>query len=387
VTQTREHSRIVPLRRSFRCAEFFAGIGLVRLSLEWTGGEVLFANDIEPVKRALYAANFGGDEFRLEDVRNVDGDDVPDVEVATASFPCTDLSLAGNRAGLAGEQSGMFWEFARVLREMGNRRPKIALLENVPSFATSHGGSDLCAAVGELCDLGYSCDLLALNASGFVPQSRLRLFILAAENPAVAPRRAEPSELRPPWLIRFREDNQNLSFWTAPIDVPPSTAGTLAGVVERLRPTDDRWWGQERVERFCASLSGVQTTRLAALQRGRRLRWATAYRRTRHGRAVWEIRSDEISGCLRTARGGSSKQALVQAGRDSLRIRWMTPREYARLQGVPDKYKLDAVSPNQALFGLGDAVCVPAVAWVVREAVLPLLAHYGETAKTMAADA
>jgi len=384
--QAREHSQVVPLRRAFRAAEFFAGIGLVRLSLEWTGGEVVFANDIEPTKRALYAANFGGDEFRLGDVRDVHGSDLPDVDVATASFPCTDLSLAGNRAGLAGAQSGMFWELARVLREMGDRRPKIALLENVPSFATSHEGSDLRAAITELGDLGYSCDLLALNASHFVPQSRLRLFVVAVKDPVVAPCGGEQSELRPPWLTRFRDENPDLSFWTAPIDPPSATAGTLDEVVERLRPTDARWWNQDRVGRFCASLSDIQATRLAGLRKGRKLQWGTAYRRTRHGRAVWEIRPDEISGCLRTARGGSSKQVLVQAGRDTLRIRWMTPREYARLQGVPDAFTLDAVTPNQALFGLGDAVCVPAVAWVIKEAVLPLLTADGEP-RAMAASA
>ncbi len=377
--QAREHSQVVPLRRAFRAAEFFAGIGLIRLSLEWAGGEVVFANDIEPAKRDLYVANFGEDEFRLGDVRDVQGDDIPDAEVATASFPCTDLSLAGNRAGLAGEQSGMFWEFARILREMGDRRPKIALLENVPGFATSRGGADLRAAITELCDLGYSCDLLALNASNFVPQSRLRLFIIAAQEPRVAWSDLEQSELRPSWLIQFRDENPDLSFWTAQVGALPTPTGRLSEVIERLRPTDARWWDQNRVERFCASLSDTQTARLNALRKSRKFCWATAYRRTRHGCAVWEIRSDEISGCLRTARGGSSKQALVQAGRDTLRIRWMTPREYARLQGVPDAYTLGAVSPNQALFGLGDAVCIPAVAWVVRETILPLLRPENET--------
>lgn len=106
-------------------AEFFAGIGLVRLALEQEGFSVIFANDIEPSKFAFYAANFGPSHFVLGDVRHIHGDDVPDVDLATASFPCTDLSLAGWRRGLSGEQSGMFWEFVRVLREMGSRRPSV----------------------------------------------------------------------------------------------------------------------------------------------------------------------------------------------------------------------------------------------------------------------
>jgi DNA (cytosine-5)-methyltransferase 1 len=117
----------------------------------------------------------------------------------------------------------------------------------------------------------------------------------------------------------------------------------------------------------------VQAERLAGLRAAAEPRWATAYRRTRAGRAVWEIRGDEISGCLRTARGGSSKQALVEAGGGEVRVRWMTAREYARLQGVPDDFTLDAVTPNQALFGLGDAVCVPVVSWVVSHYLLPMV--------------
>jgi DNA (cytosine-5)-methyltransferase 1 len=102
------------------------------------------------------------------------------------------------------------------------------------------------------------------------------------------------------------------------------------------------------------------------------LGWATAYRRTRRGVAVWEIRADKLSGCLRTTAGGSSKQAIVEAGKGSLRIRWMTALEYARLQGIPD-LNFGGASESQVRFALGDAVCVPAVEWLGRHLVLPLV--------------
>jgi DNA (cytosine-5)-methyltransferase 1 len=87
---------------------------------------------------------------------------------------------------------------------------------------------------------------------------------------------------------------------------------------------------------------------------------------------VWEIRPDDVAGCLRTARGGSSKQAVVQAGHGQVRVRWMTPREYARLMGAPE-YRLDGLRRNQALFGFGDAVCVPVVTWLASHYLMPLL--------------
>jgi DNA (cytosine-5)-methyltransferase 1 len=364
-------------------AEFFAGIGLVRQAVEGAGFRVVFANDVEPTKRAMYVSNFGEDDFVLRDVCDVRGGDVPTVELATASFPCTDMSLAGNMRGFRGAESSLFWQFARVLREMGTRRPPVAMLENVPSFATSHGGEDLRLAIEELNDLGYSCDLLVVDAKRFIPQSRPRLFIVAAVEPPDVENEWE-SEVRPAWVARFADRHPELRMHAAPLHIGPRAVHVLADVVERMRANDRRWWDEPRVDDFIQSLSDLQWDRLEAMRDGARLRWATAYRRTRFGRPVWEVRADDISGCLRTARGGSSKQALVQAGAGRIRVRWMTPLEYARLQGAPD-YDFSAVTENQALFGFGDAVCVPAVEWVASEYLMPLV--NGRTVRKTAARA
>ncbi len=358
----------------FRIAEFFAGIGLVGAAAKSVDGSVAFANDIEPLKHALYKQNFPDDPFTLGDIREVRGEEIPDVELATASFPCTDLSLAGNRAGLAGPESGMFWEFSRVIAEMGDRAPGAVLLENVPSFATSHGGQDLEDAIDALNDHGYVCDLLLVNAAHFVPQSRPRLFVVGHREPWEGTGEPTASPLRPAWLRRFCDQRPHLKIRLRDYPEPAGSTATLAAVVERLDADDERWWEPQRVRRFKTGMVKLQRERLDTMIRSPKPAWKTAYRRTRDGKSVWEMRPDEIAGCLRTARGGSSKQALVEAGDGELRVRWMTPREYARLQGVDDAFKLDAVSANQAFFGLGDAVCVPAVAWVLEHAVLPVMA-------------
>jgi DNA (cytosine-5)-methyltransferase 1 len=355
-----------------RVAEFFAGIGLVRSALRDSGFEVVWANDIDPKKLAMYELNFEADHFRLDDIRDVRGWDLPDIDLATASFPCTDLSLAGYRIGLQGAQSGMFWEFARVLREMGERRPTVVMLENVPSFATSHGGCDLYAALRSLSDLGYWCDLLIIDARHFVPQSRPRLFIVGSQEPFQSPGDWEPSSIRPPWVQRFVAGHPDLKLQALPLKLPESDTRSLADVVERLDRNDTRWWDRKRCNRFLAELSLVQLRRLQEMMQSPATVWATAYRRTRNGKPAWEIRADAISGCLRTARGGSSKQALVEAGNRSFRVRWMTAVEYARLQGADD-YILIGVPDNRALFGFGDAVCVPAVAWLATNYLAPLL--------------
>lgn len=356
-----------------RVAEFFAGIGLVRLALEEHGFQVVWANDIEPAKQQMYVTNFGHSDFVLGDIREVRGADMPDIDLATASFPCTDLSLAGNRRGLSGEQSGMFWQFARILQEMRHRRPYAIMLENVPSFATSHGGNDLRLALKRLNRLGYWCDLLVVDARHFLPQSRLRLFIVGARDPLVEPGDWQPSPHRPPWIGRFAQQHPDLRLQVLPLPLPEGHDQTLADIVERLPPTDHRWWDADRQARFVAELSPLQRARLDSMMESPYSSWSTAYRRTRGGKPAWEIRADSVAGCLRTARGGSSKQALVEAGHRIARMRWMTAIEYARLQGTGD-FVLEGTPENRALFGFGDAVCVPVISWLTEEYLAPLLA-------------
>lgn len=344
----------------------------MRAALEEHGLQVAWANDIEPAKQQMYVGHFGPRDFVLGDIRDLHGSDLPDVALATASFPCTDLSLAGNRKGLKGEQSGMFWEYARILREMKGRRPFAIMLENVPSFASSHGGRDLYLAIRCLNRLGYWCDILVIDARRFVPQSRPRLFIVGSRSSLDTPSEWSPSALRPSWVGQFASRHPELRLQALPLMLPEATSRTLGDIVDHLPSDDSHWWTGERHDSFLAQLSPVQAARLKVMQEQGAISWATAYRRTRVGKPAWEIRADQISGCLRTARGGSSKQALVEAGNGEVRVRWMTAAEYARLQGADD-YILDNIPDDRALFGFGDAVCVPVVSWLAKNYLIPLL--------------
>lgn len=356
-----------------RVAEFFAGIGLVRMGLEPAGFDVVWSNDIEPAKQQMYLGHFGtdGHQFVLGDIGKVTGDVMPDIDLAWASFPCTDLSLAGWRRGLDGSESATFFHFARILSEMGDRRPRVVALENVIGLATSRGGDDMRTAITELNDLGYSVDVLTLDARRFVPQSRPRLFLVGSMDPVEGGKVSEV--LRPEWLS-YIFDDESLDTYQAPLPAPPRTMSTgFTKMADRLAPGDGEWWDERRTTAFLESLSELQAERLEQLRKGRTVQYRTAYRRTRKGVATWEVRADDLSGCLRTARGGSSRQAVVRAGNGIVRARWMTAREYAKLMGAPD-YTLDGLRPLQAMFGFGDAVCVPAVQWLGENYLRPLLA-------------
>jgi DNA-cytosine methyltransferase len=165
--------------------EFFAGGGMARLGLgpRW---RCLLANDIEPAKAEVYRANFGGEELRVGDVWDLEAADLPgQADLAWASFPCQDMSLAGRRAGLAGERSGSFYGFWRLVEALAEegRAPRTVLLENVPGVLTSHSGRDFEAIVSHLRAAGYHYTALEIDASLFTPQSRQRVFIIGSQEP------------------------------------------------------------------------------------------------------------------------------------------------------------------------------------------------------------
>ena len=155
-------------------AEYFAGIGLMRLGLERAGWTTVFANDIDEKKREMYEGHFGlSPAVAPDDVHLLDVNDVPTTLLATASFPCNDLSLAGGRKGLAGKHSSAFWGFVRILEEMGGRRPNLILLENVTGFLTSNDGGDFRETLLAENRLGYSVDAFIIDASRFVQNRTL----------------------------------------------------------------------------------------------------------------------------------------------------------------------------------------------------------------------
>ncbi len=164
--------------------EFFCGGGMARVGLG-PGWECLFANDFDPKKAAAYRANWGKAGLHVGDVGKVRTKQLPRIaDLVWASFPCQDLSLAGNGAGLNGARSGTFWPFWRLIEEViaEDRKPRAIVLENVCGLLTSHGGKDfeaLCEAVGAA---GYWIGAIVADAKDFLPQSRPRLFLIALDN-------------------------------------------------------------------------------------------------------------------------------------------------------------------------------------------------------------
>ncbi len=359
--------------------EFFAGGGLARLGLE-PDFACAFANDIEPTKAAAYRAAFAGDDMRVGDIWKLNAADLPGkAALAWASFPCQDLSLAGARRGLAAPRSGAFWGFHRLIEKLAQegRAPDVLALENVSGLLSSHGGADFTALIHALDDLGYRAGALEIDAALFTPQSRPRLFIIAARH---APPHLSSSGPCDPFhtpalravVARLPEAlRKHFVWWRLP--TPPKRNTSLADLLD-----DDglvTWQSHEQTARLLSQMSPLQSARVEGLRESGARAVGAVFRRIRieHGQRVQraEARFDGIAGCLRTPTGGSSRQFLLFIEGQRTRSRLLSPREAARLMGVPEHYPLPA-SQTQALHLVGDAVCVPVVRWLSQHLLAPL---------------
>lgn len=363
--------------------EFFAGGGMARAGLG-DGWRCLFANDFDPKKAAAYAENWGGDGLHVGDVGKVTTDQLPGVaDLVWASFPCQDLSLAGVGAGLKGARSGTFWPFWRLieaLRDEG-RKPRMIVLENVCGLLTSHGGSDfsaLCEAVGAT---GYWVGALVIDAQHFVPQSRPRLFVVAVDQEL-----AIPGGLLSQWAVdawhprRLREAQAALPeharqrwLWFSPPE-PARSNVRLADVIDDA-PQGVNWHTPAETKRLLAMMSPVNRAKVDLVAGNQARAVGAVYKRTRieSGRKVQraEVRFD-LAGCLRTPGGGSSRQTIIVIENGKVRSRLISPRETARLMGLPEEYRLPE-RYNEACHLTGDGVAVPVVRHIAEWIVEPVL--------------
>jgi DNA (cytosine-5)-methyltransferase 1 len=366
------------MSRALTFYEFFAGGGMARLGL----GEAfacVFANDFDPLKAATYRANFPDSEahFHEGDVWAVDKAVLAlGADLAWASSPCQDFSLAGARAGLAGGRSSAFFGFWRLVEALGSDAPQTVVIENVSGLLTSHAGADFTALCAALAAQGYSFGALEIDAARFIPQSRPRVFVIAT-------RRWPPAGLigQSPFHTRaVREAHERLPAelqdrWIWWAGTAPAARNTdLAALLEPDHAV--AWRSEAQTRDLIALMSPAHQARIEAAKAAGQRQVGAVFRRMRveNGQRVQraEVRFDGVAGCLRTPRGGSSRQTLVVVENGQVRSRLVSPREGARLMGLPDSYALPRAATG-ALHVVGDGVVVPVVRWLAAEILEPLL--------------
>jgi DNA (cytosine-5)-methyltransferase 1 len=344
-------------------AEFFAGSGAVRIGFgpRW---RCVFANENEPWKVGVYRLNFGGDELNVRGVERLTTADLPLglIDLAWSSFPCRDISSAGPRVGLDGRRSHLFWDFWALVQGLAAEgRPfRLVVLENVERLATSNGGRDLALIRDAYERGGYGHGTALIDAQCFVPQSRVRVFVVGAYE---------------------RPSSEVQGLIDAALKTLPRRTVTLEDVLDLDAPPGQWEFPHDEVSRTLAMLSPSQREefdRMRALSRATGRPVAIPFSRRMRGpksgerEQRMEIRTDGLAYALRFAKtGGSSKQFLVIVNGDTIRMRAILPREAARLTGFPAGYVLPGKATD-ALSLCGDAVVVGVARWLAANVLEPL---------------
>lgn len=367
--------------------EFFAGGGMARAGLgnRW---QCVFSNDFDFKKGAAYQANWDKEAqtvLKVGDIRKVETIELPGIaDLAWASFPCQDLSLAGGGAGLRGERSGTFypfWDIVKLLIAEG-RAPRVVALENVTGTLTSHGGKDFEAICQTFADNGYQYGALVIDAALFVPHSRPRLFVIGVredievDSSMLSPGPIEPFHTRG---LQAAYDRINDSakgkwlWWNMPT---PARRNTVFADLVEDQPDSVQWHSANETLKLLRQMSPINLAKVEAAKRAGRRMVGAVYKRTRVKDGVKyqraEIRFDDLAGCLRTPAGGSSRQVIVVVDGNLIRSRLISSRETARLMGLDDGYVLPK-NYNEAYHLTGDGVAVPVVRHLAQHVIEPLL--------------
>jgi len=359
---------------SFSVGSLFSGIGGFDLGFERAGIPVAWSCEIDKDARKVLAEHWPTVPC-YDDVKELDGT-APGVDVLCGGFPCQDLSVAGNRAGLAGERSGLFHEFMRVAGEIA---PRWVVIENVPGLLSSEDGRDMGTVLGTLADLGYGWAYRVLDAQFFgVAQRRRRVFVVGClGDPARAASVLFESESCDGDSAPSREEGEGVAALTANgvgtcgADDNQGQAGHLVPALRASNPYGDHHGDEGRLVIGFSHTQGLDCQpskdawpTLRAEGGGQ----AVAYRKaTRpHGAEGSGLEAErwEVADLHDTLTGhGTTTASAVMEG---VQVRRLTPLECERLQGFPDGWTA-GLSDSARYRTLGNAVAVPVAQWIAAQ--------------------
>ena len=312
--------------------DLFAGIGGIRLGFEQAFGEELktvFVSEWDEYAQKTYKANFADDFEIAGDITKISENDVPDFDICLAGFPCQAFSLAGQRKGFADDYKGMsrgtlFFDVARICDK---KKPKVIFCENVKGLTIHDKGRTFDIIKNTLREIGYTPYEHILNSKDFgVPQNRERIYIVA-----------------------FRNDIAPKEFI---FPTPTDSSKRIKDILEGPVPA-----------KYYLSECYMQT-----------LRDHNARHVAKGHGFGYEIRDwDDVAGAIVCGGMGRERNLIIDKRQTDLTptthikgeinkegVRKMTPREWARLQGFPDSYKL-VLADVHLYKQFGNSVTVPVI--------------------------
>lgn len=316
-----------PKNAKFTFIDLFAGIGGMRIAFQNLGGKCVFSSEIDEQAQKTYALNFG--EIPDGDITQINENEIPDHDVLVGGFPCQAFSIAGKRGGFNDTRGTLFFDVARIIKA---KQPKAFFLENVKGLTNHRGGKTLATILNVLRnDLGYIVpEPQIMNAKNFgVPQNRERIFIVG---------------FRPDLGIK----EEDFSY-----PEPTDTTKTIRDIMEE-KPVSAKYY--------------LSTQYIECLENHK------ARNEAKGNGFGYEIKKlDDIANTIVTGGMGRERNLIIDKRLKDFTpvthikgvvnrkgIRRMTPREWARLQGFPDTFKIEVANVS-AYKQFGNSVAIPAV--------------------------
>lgn len=314
-----------PPNPRFRFIDLFAGVGGFRIAFQSLGGKCVFSSEIDEFAKRSYEHNFG--EVPFGDIRKISEKNIIDHEILLAGFPCQAFSIAGRRKGFEDTRGTLFHEIARIIKE---KKPLAFFLENVKGLMNHDKGETLKVILEVLRDdLGYWVpEPRIMNAKKFgVPQNRERIFIVGFRN-SLGIRDFEYPDPLPKKTI-FKDVKESK------IDDPKYFLSTKYWETLKKHKARHANKGNGFGYEIIADDSVANAIVVGGMGRERNL-----------------VIDKTLKNFIPTT---NIKGEINGEG-----IRRMTPREWARLQGFPDNFKI-VVSDAQAYKQFGNSVAIPAI--------------------------
>lgn len=295
----------------------FAGVGGIELGFKQNGIETIWANEIDEKASITYKLNHDH-ELITEDINNVDSDDIPDMDILLAGFPCQAFSIAGYRKGFEDERGNVFFQVARILRD---KRPQVVFLENVKNLISHDGGNTFRVILDTLHQYGYHVKEKVMNASeyGNVPQNRERIYI-----------------------VGFLDKNAYRNFeFPDPIPLTKS----LRDIIDFDTKVDDKYYYTKEKYKFYDQLEEAMVNPDTLYQ------WRRVYVRENKSNLSPTLTANMGTG------GHNVPLLLAKHG-----IRKLTPKECFMLQGFPEDFILpEDIAQSHLYKQAGNSVVVPVI--------------------------
>ena len=328
-----------PANGDFKFIDLFAGIGGIRAAFEQVGGRCVYTSEWDKYAQKTYAANFPISHAIAGDITQVAADEIPDHDVLLAGFPCQPFSIAGvskknalgKKHGFADETQGtLFFDVARIIKK---KRPRVFLLENVKNLQSHDKGRTFDVIKRTLTkELGYHIHWKVIDAAHFVPQHRERILI-----------------------VGFREP---VGFDWAALQLPEKGKVKLAKILHKTDgsepelPWDEGKYFDYKKQRVIPkyTLSDHLWNYLQA--------YAEKHRLKGNGFGFGLVTEKDIARTLSARYYKDGSEILIKQSRKNPRR--LTPRECARLMGLPDTFRIP-VSDTRAYKQFGNCVAVPVI--------------------------